>query len=828
MKKNFILIGVLVAITGFNSQAWANENTEVVSSTEQTTETTSSISETEESNNSTQMESDNQSKEEETNSSQEIEITESNNSPMGKQAQKNPDFLPADPNRRSDLVETPQLRSYALSVPYFAATEPNRPSINFIDVSSHNGNISVNDYNIMKRYGVTGVVVKLTEFTTYVNPYAKTQIENAKQAGLSVSVYHYSWFSDAKMAEAEADFFASQASALGLSKNTVMVNDAEQIDMAKGNVTANSVVFRNRLNAWGYNKVAHYSMFDWFNRKILDTAVLGLQNSWVAQYPYNPVNTNLLHTNYAAWQWSSEVTFPNVNTGIGGKFDVNISYNNLFLSSGDSYDLIDYEKDVNVKGIIKSGQNHGIYSKIYNTEGDNPRLASSPTYAGKDVEIIKEAKTVKATWYQFKVNGVVVGWMDAKGFDTYDAIEYEKTVSFKAKVSSNQNHGIYNKIYYTEGNNPRLASSPTYAGKDVEIIKEAKTTKATWYQFKVDGEVIGWMDGKGFDKYDAIEYEKAVNFKAKVSSNQNHGIYNKIYYTEGNNPRLASSPTYAGKDVEIIKEAKTVKATWYQFKVNGVVVGWMDAKGFDTYDAIEYEKTVNFKAKVSSNQNHGIYNKIYYTESNNPRLASSPTYAGKDVEIIKEAKTVKATWYQFKVNGVVVGWMDAKGFDTYDAIEYEKAVNFKAKVSSNQNHGIYNKIYYTEGNNPRLASSPTYAGKDVEIIKEAKTVKATWYQFKVDGEVIGWMDAKGFDKYDAIEYEKAVNFKAKVSSNQNHGIYNKIYYTEGNNPRLASSPTYAGKDVEIIKEAKTVKATWYQFKVDGEVIGWMDAKGFDK
>ncbi|EOI04950.1 hypothetical protein UAY_00722, partial [Enterococcus moraviensis ATCC BAA-383] len=403
MKKNFILIGVLVAITGFNSQAWANENTEVVSSTEQTTETTSSISETEESNNSTQMESDNQSKEEETNSSQEIEITESNNSPMGKQAQKNPDFLPADPNRRSDLVETPQLRSYALSVPYFAATEPNRPSINFIDVSSHNGNISVNDYNIMKRYGVTGVVVKLTEFTTYVNPYAKTQIENAKQAGLSVSVYHYSWFSDAKMAEAEADFFASQASALGLSKNTVMVNDAEQIDMAKGNVTANSVVFRNRLNAWGYNKVAHYSMFDWFNRKILDTAVLGLQNSWVAQYPYNPVNTNLLHTNYAAWQWSSEVTFPNVNTGIGGKFDVNISYNNLFLSSGDSYDLIDYEKDVNVKGIIKSGQNHGIYSKIYNTEGDNPRLASSPTYAGKDVEIIKEAKTVKATWYQFKV-----------------------------------------------------------------------------------------------------------------------------------------------------------------------------------------------------------------------------------------------------------------------------------------------------------------------------------------------------------------------------------------------------------------------------------------
>jgi GH25 family lysozyme M1 (1,4-beta-N-acetylmuramidase) len=825
MKKIFILVGMATVFGYHSAVALATDSQVQESSTVEQT----SVSETSESvpTNSTTKTENSTEQGTATSSSKEIKITESNNAQMGKEAKKESEFITFDPNRRSDLAITSRASTFSSLEAYISANDKTRPAISFIDVSSHNGEISVSDYNNMKNYGVKGVVVKLTEYTTYVNPYAKSQIENAKKAGLAVSVYHYSWFSTPAMAEAEADFFAAQAVKLGLSKNTVMVNDAEQVDMTQGNVTSNSVVFKNRLNSLGFNRVAHYSMFDWFNRKILNTDVLGLQNSWVAQYPYNPLNSNLLHTNYAAWQWSSEVTFPSVNTGIGGRFDVNIAYNNLFLSANDSYDVIQYEKAVNFKAKVKTGMNHGIYGKIYNTEGDNPRLASSPAYEGKDVEIVKEAKTARATWYQFKVNGQLVGWMDASGFDSYDEIQYEEAVSIRAKVKAGQNHGIYGKIYYTEGNNPRLASSTAYEGKDVEIVKEAKTVKATWYQFKLDGKIIGWMDAKGFENYDTIEYEKAVNFKAKIQTKQNHGIYGKIYYTEGNNPRLASSPAYEGKDVEVVKEAKTVKAAWYQFKLDGKVIGWMDAKGFDKYDAIEYEKAVSFKAKIQTAQNHGIYGKIYYTEGNNPRLASSPAYEGKTVEIVKEAKTVKATWYQFKLNGKVIGWMDAKGFDKYDAIEYEKAVSFRAKVQLNQNHGIYGKIYYTDSSNPRLASSPTYEGKEVEIVKEAKTVKATWYQFKLDGKVIGWMDAKGFDNYDAIEYEKTVSLKGKIKTGMNHGIYGKIYYTQGNNPRLASSPAYENKTVEIVKEAKTVKATWYQFKLNGKVIGWMDAKGFD-
>ena len=61
----------------------------------------------------------------------------------------------------------------------------------FVDVSSHNGSISVNDYRTLANKGVGGVVVKLTEGTTYRNPYAGEQARNAQLAGLQVSAYAF-------------------------------------------------------------------------------------------------------------------------------------------------------------------------------------------------------------------------------------------------------------------------------------------------------------------------------------------------------------------------------------------------------------------------------------------------------------------------------------------------------------------------------------------------------------------------------------------------------------------------------------------------------------
>lgn len=214
------------------------------------------------------------------------------------------------------------------------AGEPNRPAADFIDISSHNGALSVEDFKAMQKYGVHGVCVKLTEGTTYVNPYAKMQISNAIAAGMNVSAYHYSWFTTKAQAEAEADFFAKTAFSMGLDTNTLMVNDAENPVMNNGFTTENSLYFALRLiDHFGFNRVVHYSFANWFTTGVLNPTTLKPDSLWVAHYVNNPNKENLLYTNNAAWQWSSEFVFPEIPNK---RFDISMDYSGWFDDEPDS------------------------------------------------------------------------------------------------------------------------------------------------------------------------------------------------------------------------------------------------------------------------------------------------------------------------------------------------------------------------------------------------------------------------------------------------------------------------------------------------------------
>ena len=202
------------------------------------------------------------------------------------------------------------LGQYALN-----ADEPaqHAPSY-FIDISSHNGVISVSDYQRLKSQGITGVVVKLTEGTSYTNPYARAQIANAQAAGLRVSAYHYSHYETAAEARAEAQYFVRVAQSMGLSGSTTMVNDMEERSMLHGDLNANTQVWKDEMNHLGYSNNVYYTMASWLDTKggKLNTAKFGLSNLWVAHYLYaytyldqESAKSLSYYSNTAAWQYTS-------------------------------------------------------------------------------------------------------------------------------------------------------------------------------------------------------------------------------------------------------------------------------------------------------------------------------------------------------------------------------------------------------------------------------------------------------------------------------------------------------------------------------------------
>ncbi|MBS6656147.1 MAG: GBS Bsp-like repeat-containing protein [Streptococcus sp.] len=304
----------------------------------------------------------------------------------------------------------------------------------FIDVSSHNGDISVEDYRALARQGVGGVVVKLTEDTWYNNPKAPSQVRNAQIAGLQVSTYHFSRYTTEEEARAEARFYIEAAQRLTLPKSTVMVNDFEDSNMLP-NINRNTQAWVNEMRKYGYNNLMFYTSASWLDENNLgyrgpvSTSQFGLENFWVAQYPSTTLTaTSAKNMRYngktGAWQFSATANL------LPGKhvFDQSVDYTGRFTAN------------VGVEADPTQGDLSGVISIVNN----NPILGSFDVVIS-NVKAPNGVETVK-----------VPIWSEVDGQD--DIIWYTAdrqsngayTVNVKASAHKNTT-GLYNvHLYYVQ------------------------------------------------------------------------------------------------------------------------------------------------------------------------------------------------------------------------------------------------------------------------------------------------------------------------------------------------------------------------------------------
>ena len=206
----------------------------------------------------------------------------------------------------------------------------------FVDVSSHNGHISIDDYRKLAQQGVGGVVVKLTEGTHYTNPFAESQVRNAQGAGLQVSTYAFSHYTSDEEARAEARYYVAFANRLGQPKNTVMVNDMEDPKMQNG-INQHTQAWADEMRRLGYSNLMYYTSASWLDQNNLrskgpvNTSQFGYSNFWVAQYPSSNLNLDgakslKYNSGAGAWQFTAQAQL------LAGKhvFDHSVDYSGRF------------------------------------------------------------------------------------------------------------------------------------------------------------------------------------------------------------------------------------------------------------------------------------------------------------------------------------------------------------------------------------------------------------------------------------------------------------------------------------------------------------------
>ncbi|MBC1729444.1 GW domain-containing glycosaminoglycan-binding protein [Listeria seeligeri] len=558
-----------------------------------------------------------------------------------------------------------------------------------------------------------------------------------------------------------------------------------------------------------------------------------------------------------------------------------------------SYEKIEYDKAITAYSRVKTATGNSVWTKPNKTEGAklvNP-LSS---YTGKNLRILREAKTPSAIWYQFSIGGKTIGWVDSKALNTFYTPSMEKVITGTRYVLPSKQNVHYYGLPVEDSAIDRGPLSK-FNGQALTLQREATIEGQLWYRVKD----LGWVKAANLTttKYDLIEYDKAITAYSRVKTAAGNYVWTKPNKTEGAK-QVGALSAYSGKNMRILREAKTPSAIWYQFSIDGKTIGWVDSKALDTFYTPSMEKNLTATRYVAPGKETQHYYGLPVADSAIDRGPLSK-FAGQTLTVQREATIEGELWYRVKD----LGWTKASTLTAsqYDKIEYDKAITAYSRVKTATNNSVWTKPYRTSGYklvNP-LSS---YTGKNMRIIREAKTSSGIWYQFSIGGKTIGWVDSKALNtfytpsmekvitgtryvlpskqnihyyglpvedsaidrgplskfngqaltlqreatiegqlwyrvkdlgwvkaanlsstKYETIEYDKAITAYSRVKTASGNYVWTNPGKTEGAK-QVSALSAYSGKNLRILREAKTASGVWYQFSVDGKTIGWVDTK----
>lgn len=231
---------------------------------------------------------------------------------------------------------------------------------NGIDVSQWQGDI---DFNAVKRSGVDFVIIRAGYgmFASQVDPKFNTNYKRAKDAGLDVGVYWYSYAKSVSEAIFEADTCINAIKGKTFEYPIYFdLEETSQFNKGKGFCDAITCAFCTRLEKAGYfaglyisrSPLQTYISVDVANRYAL----------WVAEYG-SKLNYN---KPVGIWQYSSK----GVKPGINGEVDLDISY-------------VDYPTIIKSKGLNGFPKSINGSKKFLDTTGAKLGDSNSTVYAFK-------------------------------------------------------------------------------------------------------------------------------------------------------------------------------------------------------------------------------------------------------------------------------------------------------------------------------------------------------------------------------------------------------------------------------------------------------------
>lgn len=231
-----------------------------------------------------------------------------------------------------------------------------------IDVSEYQGYI---DYSRVREAGVEVVYIRSSEGTNFVDPYFRTNYDNAKENGLKVGFYHYVTSRNVEEAINEADFFVSVIE--GTSPDCKLAMDFEYFGgLSNYEVNQISQAFLSRVKKVSGKDVVIYS--DAYNAIDVFDESLSIYPIWVADYFVDEPESNGKWNVWVGFQYSDIGRIDGINANV----DLDYFTNGIFLD--DTTSIVNSGSDISpsnpnnkVTIIVQSGDTLSNLAYKYGT-----------------------------------------------------------------------------------------------------------------------------------------------------------------------------------------------------------------------------------------------------------------------------------------------------------------------------------------------------------------------------------------------------------------------------------------------------------------------------
>ncbi|MBF2654174.1 GW domain-containing glycosaminoglycan-binding protein [Listeria seeligeri] len=318
--------------------------------------------------------------------------------------------------------------------------------------------------------------------------------------------------------------------------------------------------------------------------------------------------------------------------------------------------------------------------------------------------------------------------------------------------------------------------------------------------------------------YDKIESHHKIAAIGKIAPNKSQEIIWSAPYHTINSEKIGTLENYSNRNLEISWQAKTKNGLWYFIRENNKDVGWVNSTALNlTYHQKENED-VSLTKYVDDLNTH-----VYRLPSPEKQFdkGSIASYDRKALHADKKITRDGYAWFRLSEGDSEIGWVRADKLNDrlYDRITEQNVYSGYASVKNSATDNVWTKPYNTK-NAEKIAPLSDYTKAKLELVTRAKVGNTLWYQFKVDGQLVGWASEKDLNIIYTPNSEKPITQVAYVKSPEAI-IYSKP--VETTSTELKEIGFYYGKLLSVDKEATVLSERWLHLKDNGNSLGWIKA-----